>query len=102
MKYSTILGSLALTSCVFAGPIEERQSKKLQWLGVDESVAEFGQQNIPGTYNKDYTFPSTSSIDTLVSQGFKIFRVPFLMERMVPNTLTGYVVVPPRIVKRQG
>ncbi|KAJ9133874.1 Glycoside hydrolase family 5 protein [Pleurostoma richardsiae] len=60
-----------------------------KWFGVDESCAEFGQNNIPGTYGKDFIFPSESSISTLISAKYNIFRVPFLMERMVPSTLTS-------------
>ncbi|KAL9048048.1 MAG: hypothetical protein Q9162_007874 [Coniocarpon cinnabarinum] len=90
MKPSVLLSSLTLGALAAATPIKERAAK-LQWLGVDESVAEFGQQNIPGLEGKDYTFPATTSLDTLISQGFNIFRVPFLMERMVPNRLTGSV-----------
>jgi endoglucanase len=32
-------------------------------FGVSESGAEFGTGTYPGTLNKDYTFPATSSID---------------------------------------
>jgi endoglucanase len=39
--------------------------------------------------NVDFVFPNTSAIDILISKGLNIFRVPFAMERMVPNNLTG-------------
>ncbi|KAM3075471.1 hypothetical protein ACMFMG_007618 [Clarireedia jacksonii] len=64
-------------------------SGKLQWIGANESGAEFGQNNIPGTVGKDYTFPSTSAIKTLMDGGMNIFRVPFLMERMAQGTMTA-------------
>jgi endoglucanase len=35
---------------------------KLRWLGVSESVAEFGQGKYPGVYGKDFYFPDTSTI----------------------------------------
>lgn len=36
---------------------------KFKWLGVDESGAEFGSGNIPGTWGKDFIFPSNSTLD---------------------------------------
>jgi hypothetical protein len=36
---------------------------KTKSIIVNESSAEFGNQNIPGTLNKDYTWPSPSSVD---------------------------------------
>jgi endoglucanase len=35
---------------------------KLKWLGVSESVAEFGSGIYPGTYGKDFYFPDSSTI----------------------------------------
>lgn len=56
---------------------------------MSESGAEFGEGNIPGTLEKDYTWPKTSQIQILRDAGMNIFRVPFLMERLVPTTMTG-------------
>ncbi|KAH8700858.1 endo beta 1,4 glucanase [Talaromyces proteolyticus] len=60
-------------------------------FGANESGAEFGQTSIPGVEGTDYTFASTTAIQTLIDAGMNIFRVPFLMERMVPNSLTGSI-----------
>ncbi|KAI3609018.1 glycoside hydrolase family 5 protein [Moniliophthora roreri] len=54
------------------------------YLGVNESSAEFGNQNIPGELGTDYTWPSPNSIDYFVGQGFNFFRVPFQLERLAP------------------
>lgn len=72
-----------------------------KWIGVDESGAEFGTGKYPGTWGVDFIFPDNSSIQvfqplvasrcwayltleqTLIGQGFNIFRVPFMMERML-------------------
>ena len=35
---------------------------KLKWFGINQSCGEFGQNIYPGTWGKDFTFPSTSSI----------------------------------------
>ncbi|KAK3309753.1 glycoside hydrolase family 5 protein [Chaetomium strumarium] len=63
--------------------------KKLKWIGINQSVAEFGQGIYPGTWGKDFYFPSTSTIQTHINDGYNIFRVAFAMERLVPNTLTS-------------
>ena len=39
---------------------------KFKFFGVNQSGAEFGQQNIPGRLGTDYTWPSPSSIDVSV------------------------------------
>ncbi|CAN8105205.1 unnamed protein product [Discula destructiva] len=59
---------------------------KFKWFGVDESGAEFGSASYPGTWGKDFIFPDNTSLSTLMSQGFNIFRVPFAMERMLSTT----------------
>jgi len=53
--------------------------------------AEFGNTNIPGTLGTDYTWPNTSAIDILMADGMNIFRIPILMERIVPTSMTGTV-----------
>ncbi|KAJ3555099.1 hypothetical protein NM688_g2764 [Phlebia brevispora] len=64
---------------------------KFEFFGVNESGAEFGNTNIPGVLGTDYTWPSPSSIDFFVGNGFNTFRIPFLMERLSPPAqgLTG-------------
>jgi endoglucanase len=61
----------------------------LRWLGVNQSGAEFGEKIYPGTWGKEFIFPSKNAIQNLVGQGYNIFRVSFSMERLAPNTLTG-------------
>ncbi|KAJ6576546.1 endoglucanase [Mycena vulgaris] len=56
---------------------------KFKFFGVNQSGAEFGNTNWPGTWGKDFTFPAPSSIDYFVGKGFNFFRIPFLMERLV-------------------
>ncbi|KAJ7651347.1 endoglucanase [Roridomyces roridus] len=64
---------------------------KFKFFGVNQSGAEFGSGKWPGVLGTDYTFPSPSSIDYFVGQGFNFFRVPFTMERLVPPSsgMTG-------------
>ncbi|KAI0077311.1 endoglucanase [Panus rudis PR-1116 ss-1] len=64
---------------------------KFKYFGVNESGAEFGNNVVPGTLGTDYTWPSPSSVDYFLGQGFNTFRIPFLMERLSPPStgLTG-------------
>ncbi|KAH7239836.1 glycoside hydrolase superfamily [Fusarium solani] len=61
---------------------------KFAWVGTNEAGGEFGENNLPGTLGKDYTFPDTAAIDTLIGQGYNTFRVQLKMERLT-STLTG-------------
>ncbi|KAK2602924.1 hypothetical protein N8I77_009421 [Diaporthe amygdali] len=61
----------------------------LKFLGTSESGAEFGEANYPGTYGKDYIFPDTSAIQTLIDMGMNMFRIPFLAERMAQSSLSA-------------
>lgn len=61
----------------------------LEFLGINESGAEFGNNKIPGVLGTDYTWPDTASIKTLMDKGMNIFRIPFLMERLAPGTMTA-------------
>ncbi|PYI05518.1 glycoside hydrolase, partial [Aspergillus sclerotiicarbonarius CBS 121057] len=77
-----------LLTQAWASPRAKRASSFL-WFGSNESGAEFGQTNIPGTLGTDYIWPAASDIQPLVNAGMNIFRVPFLMERLVPDNMTG-------------
>lgn len=59
----------------------------LTYTGVNLSTAEFGAQVLPGTYNTNYTYPTTQEIDYYTNKGMNTFRLPFRWERMqrTPN-----------------
>ncbi|RSL58255.1 Endoglucanase gh5-1 [Fusarium duplospermum] len=61
---------------------------KFLWVGTNEAGGEFGEGNLPGTLGKDYIFPDTAAIDTLIGQGYNTFRVQLKMERLT-STLTA-------------
>ncbi|EKD19592.1 uncharacterized protein L3040_002530 [Drepanopeziza brunnea f. sp. 'multigermtubi'] len=61
----------------------------LQWVGTNQSGAEFGQTKLPGLLGKDYTWPLTTSIDILIKKGMNIFRIPFMMERLAQTSMTA-------------
>lgn len=101
MKFAQIVLAASAATVAFAYPRGKdvdttKQSADVQkrangftWFGVSESGAEFGESNIPGTLGSDYAWPDNSQVKILRDQGMNVFRVPFLMERMVPTGLTG-------------
>jgi len=50
-------------------------------MGINLAGGEFGSK-VPGTYGKDYIYPSHSDIDYYASKGMEAFRLPFLWERI--------------------
>ncbi|MFT2008309.1 glycoside hydrolase family 5 protein [Pontibacter sp. 13R65] len=67
------------------GKTEARaESAKPFPFGVNASGAEFGS-NIPGVFNKDYTYPTTAQLDYFKSKGLTLFRMPFKWERIQPE-----------------
>ncbi|PFH53034.1 glycoside hydrolase family 5 protein [Amanita thiersii Skay4041] len=87
--YSQCQPSTGTTTTTAPTPTSCSGTTKFKFFGVNQSGAEFGNQNIPGQLGKDYTWPSPSSIDFFISQGFNTFRIPFQQERMSPPTTGG-------------
>src|SRR5262245_45131596 len=54
----------------------------LWYAGVNLAGAEFGEQNLPGTYGVDYTYPTNAEVDYFRSKGMTLLRVPFRWERL--------------------
>ncbi|KAJ5930628.1 endo-beta-1-4-glucanase B [Penicillium verhagenii] len=88
MRYALLLAASA--ALALAGPQgHSKRASSFVWFGASESGGEFGSGDIPGALGTDYIWPDTSTIQTLRNAGMNIFRVPFLMERLVPGTLTS-------------
>ncbi|KFX94762.1 hypothetical protein V490_04201 [Pseudogymnoascus sp. VKM F-3557] len=86
-KLAVIASTVALAS---AAPSKKaKRAGNFEFFGVNESGAEFGNLNLPGVLGTDYTWPLPATIDTLVADGMNIFRIALMMERLVPDTLTG-------------
>lgn len=64
-------------------------SGKFKWFGVNQSGAEFGTGIFPGLYGKEFIFPDENAMQTLINQGYNIFRIPFSMERLAAGGLTS-------------
>ncbi|CAI7589684.1 unnamed protein product [Penicillium manginii] len=88
MKFSSVVFAASAATMAYAYP-SGRDVIPNKRVGVSESGAEFGEGNLPGTLGTDYTWPVTSKIQVLRDAGMNIFRVPFLMERLVPSSITG-------------
>ncbi|KAF7588446.1 hypothetical protein BBP40_005710 [Aspergillus hancockii] len=90
MRIGNLIMAASAAGLVHAYPTREmkKRGSGFTWFGVSESGAEFGS-SIPGTLGTDYTWPDTSKIATLRSDGMNVFRIPFLMERLVPTSMTG-------------
>ena len=54
----------------------------IKYAGVNLSGAEFGQQNLPGTFNADYTWPTSAEITYYKGKGMNFIRLPFRWERL--------------------
>ncbi|KAH0269357.1 endo-beta-1,4-glucanase, partial [Aureobasidium melanogenum] len=92
MHLPSLLLAAGSAGLVLAQPLTrlgQRAANKLRFIGVNESGPEFGEGSIPGRLGTDYTWPDLDSISTFVNKGYNSFRVNFLMERLVPNQMTG-------------
>lgn len=71
MRFLELLLGAAAVTAVLAAPVADaptpttRQKRRSKFLftGVNESGAEFGNKNLPGRLDKDYTWPVHSTID---------------------------------------
>src|SRR4051812_26279528 len=55
----------------------------MPYRGVNLNGADFGSA-LPGTFNRDYTFPTTSEVDYYLGKGMTTFRIGFVWERLQP------------------
>ncbi|KAK6955403.1 hypothetical protein Daesc_003040 [Daldinia eschscholtzii] len=91
MRFVDLLIAAATVSAVAVPTPTKKRAGTFQFTGVSESGAEFGNQAIPGRLGKDYTWPDHNAISTLIQKGFNTFRIPIMMERIIPEKLTGSV-----------
>lgn len=54
----------------------------IKYAGVNLSGAEFGQNNLPGVFGTDYTWPTSAEITYYKSKGMNFLRLPFRWERL--------------------
>jgi rhamnogalacturonyl hydrolase YesR len=70
----------------FASPIPlNNTTTGRQPFGVNLAGAEFDEKNMPGEYNKHYTYPTAKELDYFKSKGLTLIRLPFKWERLQPE-----------------
>jgi endoglucanase len=90
MRLENIFLGLASATTVLAAPNLAKRAG-FTFTGVNVAGGEFGNKNLPGQLGKDYTWPSKPAIDQLIKDRMNIFRVAFMMERVIPSKMTGTV-----------
>ena len=53
------------------------KSQNFQAYGITLCGAEFGENNLPGTYGVNYVYPQTSEVDYFASKGVQVIQLPF-------------------------
>src|ERR1700733_9868254 len=77
--------SLFLPCLIFLGFTCVLSSRAdIKYAGVNLSGAEFGVVGgaLPGTYNSQYTYPTSMEVNYYKSRGMNIIRLPFRWERL--------------------
>ncbi len=54
----------------------------ITYRGVNLSIAEFGENHLPGNYGTDYIYPTNAELDYFIGKGMNTFRLPFRWERL--------------------
>ncbi|MEM8680782.1 MAG: glycoside hydrolase family 5 protein, partial [Planctomycetota bacterium] len=80
LRLASLLTLILLVVCC-GFPIRDGLAE-LQYTGVNLAGADFGEGNLPGTYNVHYTYPTTAEIDYFIDKGVNTFRLPFRWERL--------------------
>jgi endoglucanase len=68
--------------------------------GVNLAGADFGESNLPGVYDRDYTYPTHAEVDYFVSRKLNLIRLPFRWERLQP--VLGADFDPDELARLQG
>jgi len=66
MYFARLLVGLATASVASAAAV--KRAGKMQFVGVNESGPEFGEKSLPGIPDKDYVWPTSSTIDVRNSE----------------------------------
>jgi endoglucanase len=59
--------------------------------GTNLSGGEFDPSALPGVLGTDYEYPTTSEVDSFYAQGFRVFRISFLWERLQPKITSSTI-----------
>lgn len=64
-------------------------SSPINLVGVNLAGAEFAHHIVPGTYGKEYTYPTEANFKRYSDLGMKLIRLPFRWERVQPTLGTA-------------
>jgi endoglucanase len=71
-----------ICALILAG-IYSSRAAGVTFTGVNLAGAEFTENRLPGTYNADYTYPTTAEVDYFITRkGITTIRLPFRWERL--------------------
>jgi endoglucanase len=73
---ATILAVCAIALC------SPSYCSALTYTGTNLAGADFGEGNLPGTYNVHYTYPTSAEVNYFLGKGMNTFRLPFRWERL--------------------
>lgn len=82
-----VAATVVSSAAAFILPLLAGRCEAVSFTGVNLAGAEFGSR-LPGTYNSDYTYPTTAEINYFVGKGLNTFRVPYRWERLQPTLNT--------------
>jgi len=70
MRFLILIVGVATAGLALAAPASDKtahgpkkRATKFEYVGINESGAEFGKNDLPGTLGKHYTWPVHSTID---------------------------------------
>jgi endoglucanase len=89
MKLLQLVVGLAIVVPALAAPASQgttpttkgKRASKFQFVGINESGAEFGNKNLPGQLGKDYTWPVASIIDVSILCSHRLACGPLMTFR---------------------
>ena len=58
------------------------QKNQIPVYGITLCGAEFGENNLPGILNTNYTYPTVAEVSYFASKGAKVIQLPFKWERL--------------------
>jgi endoglucanase len=76
---------LAAVLAICAAHSADAADGSLRFTGVNIAGGEFAPDNLPGVYDRDYTYPDPTSLDYFAAKGMTVVRVPVLWERIQPK-----------------
>ena len=81
MKIANFLIAFVCAVFLFVS-VSTVKAEPVKYTGVNLAGADFGENNLPGTYNGNYTYPTHAEVDYFTAKGMNTFRLPFRWERL--------------------